>query len=285
LLGPIGQVDLAAGRLTVLGQTVAVATETVFDERIAGGIAGLRSGDPVEVYGLYDAANGQFRASRIEPRASAAQWRVRGPVAALDNTLRTLRIGTATFAWGSASGIPADLAVGRIVRLHLATAPDGAGRFVVTSFGTALRPPPDRDEAELKGLVTAFTSSTAFSVNGLPVDASQASFPDGTAGLRLGARVEVRGRAEAGALIAARVSIETDSQIQDRGFEFKGPIAAVDAVGRTITVRSQLISTARGDLRLDGGTLADLVVGRQVEVRAQLSSTRTQLEATRIVFK
>ncbi|MBL8329181.1 MAG: hypothetical protein JNJ71_10045 [Rubrivivax sp.] len=285
LLGPVATVDTAGSRFTVLGQTVQVSAETVFDERLASGIDSLRAGNGVEVYALFDAASGVYRATRIEPRSPLLQWRVRGIVTALDNSARTLRIGNAVFAWGSAGSVPADLAVGRTVRLPLATTLDASGRYVVSSFATALRPPPDRPEAELNGLITGFSSAAAFSVNGLPVDASGASFPDGTAGLRLGTRVQVKGRAEAGSLIATSVSIETEAQTQERGFDLRGALTAVDSSARTITLRGETISTARPDLRLDGGGLADLSVGRQVEVKAQLNPSRTRLEAVRIVFK
>ncbi len=285
LLGPVSSVDVAGGALVVMGQAVAVSAETVFSDDLTAGLGSVRAGALVEVYGLYDAATAQLRATRIDARSTAANWRIRGVVAALDTAARTLRIGTSTFAWGASVATPADLGVGRSVRLQLATATDLTGRYVVLGFGTARRPPPDREAAELKGLVTAFTSSRAFSVNGIPVDASAASFPNGSAGVVLGARVEVTGRSEAGGLVATAVELESEQQAIDRGFDFKGPIDAVDAAAGTITVRGMLIGTSRSDLRLDNGTRADLVVGRAVEVRAQRAPGAARLEATRIVFK
>ena len=44
LVGPVGAVDLAAGSFTLLGQRVSVDTTTVFDERLASGLAGLSLG-------------------------------------------------------------------------------------------------------------------------------------------------------------------------------------------------------------------------------------------------
>ena len=188
IVGPVQAVNAAAGVITVLGQAVRVAVETVFDERLAGGIAAVSVGQVIEVYALYDADRGAYNATRIEPRSGiVAQWRLRGPVAALDRAAGTLRIGNGTFGFGAAAGVPGDLAAGRFVRLRLATALDAAGRVRVSDFGVALRPPQDRDEARLRGLVTQFTSSTSFNINGLPVDASAATFPNGTAGVRLGA--------------------------------------------------------------------------------------------------
>lgn len=284
VLGPVTRVDTTTNRFTLLGQTVQVGVDTVFDERIGGGLSGLAAGNIVEVFGQYDPAAGLYRATRVESRSGVTAWRLRGVVDALDNSARTLRIGSATIAWGSATSIPADLGVGRVVRIQLSVSTDSAGRYVALTFGTALRTPPDRPDATLEGVVTSFSSTRSFGVNGQTVDASTASFPDGTSALKLGARVTVSGRVEAGTIIATTVSIDSDEKLQERGFEFKGPVQAVSTSARTVTVRGTVISTARSDLRVDGGTLADLVVGRSVEIKATLVDSRTGFEATRITF-
>jgi Domain of unknown function (DUF5666) len=285
LLGAVQSVDAAAGRLTVLGQTVVVAADTVLDEGLSLGLASLTVGSLVEVYAQIDASTGQYVATRIERASSAPFYKLRGLVSAVDSAARTLRIGQTTVLWSAVGSVPGDLAVGQLVRLQLVPAPDANGRWVAQAFGTALRAPPDQPETEFKGLITAFASAQSFSVNGLPVNASSASFPDGVSGLRLGARVEISGRSVAGVLIADKVSIESESKIKERGFEFKGPITALDTTAQTITVRNQVISTARSDLRFDNGVRSDLKLNRDVEVKAQLATSGTRLEATRIVFR
>jgi Domain of unknown function (DUF5666) len=285
IAGPVDAIDRVAGTVIVLGQTVRVALDTVLDERLAGGLAGISAGDSVEVYAQYDAASGSYNATRIEPRAAPAGWHLRGPVAALDTLARTLRIGAASFSYAAAAGVPADLAVGGIVRVQVGRVAGPFGGDVITAFGIGVRTPPDRDEAEVKGRISSFASTADFSVDGLPVDASAASFPDGSVGLRAGVRVEVRGTARGGVLRATRVAIESDDQVRERGFELKGAISAVDTVARRFTLRGQSVGWARADLRLVDGTLADIVVGRELELRAQLSPERTGLEATRIQFK
>jgi Domain of unknown function (DUF5666) len=284
IVGPVAAVDRVAGTLRVLGQTVQVAVETVFDDRLDGGLAAVRVGNIVEVYALYDAATGTYNATRIEPRATAAQWRVRGPIAALDAVGKTMRIGNANFTYAGATDVPVDLSVGAFVRLRLDLLPDASSRFVVRSFGVGVRPPEDRDEARLKGLVTALVSTASFNINGLPVDASGAAFPNGTAGLQLGARAEAEGPVVDGVLRARTVRIESDDDVRDRGFELKGRITSVDAAAQTFVLRGVTVSTARPDLELEGGTLADLTPGREVEVKARLSADRTRLEATEIKF-
>jgi hypothetical protein len=98
-------------------------------------------------------------------------------------------------------------------------------------------------------------------------------------------RVQAEGAMRGGVLRATRVSIETADQVRERGFQLKGSIDSVDAPAKTFTLRGETVSWARADLRLDDGTLADIAIGREVEVKALLAADRTRLEATRIKFK
>ena len=284
ILGPVSAVDTGAGTLTLLGQTVRVGPSTVFDSAFRGGLGSVRVGQTIEVYGQFDAATGGYDATRIEAAGAAAPSHLRGPVAAVDATQRQLRIGALTLGYAAASNVPATLAVGDIVRVRVRLVAGPFGGWVVDAFGTGVRTPDDRDEAELEGRITSFVSTTQFSVNGVPVDASAARFPDGSAGVRAGALVEVSGRLRSGVLIASEVSLEHEDDDGNRGFELKGRIEAVNSGERTFSLRGNVVSWARSDLRLDGGTLADIVVGREVEVRALLAGDRVSLEAKRIEF-
>jgi len=49
-------------------------------------------------------------------------------------------------------------------------------------------------------------------------------------------------------------------------------------------LRGQTVSTTRGDLVYEGGSAADLKVGRKVEVKGKLSADRQRVEASRIKF-
>jgi Domain of unknown function (DUF5666) len=178
-----------------------------------------------------------------------------------------------------------DLAAGQVVRLRLAASTPVNGRFEVAGFGTALRALPNIDDARLKGLVTSFVSSASFSVNGRPVDASTATFPNGSAGLRAGARVEVEGSVRAGVLVARKVTFEEESQGSNQTFELRGPITAVDAAAKTFVVRGLTVGTSRPDLRYENGSAANLVVGRAVEVKGKLSVEGLRIDATSIKFE
>lgn len=285
LVGLVGAVDVAGSSLTLLGQRVTVGTSTVFDDRLGGGLAGLRVAQALEVYAVYDPAGARYRATRIEPASTALILRLRGPLAQVDTAAQTLRIGSTVYSYAGASGIPGNLAAGQFVRLRLALVLLPTPRWVVQSFGTALQPLPDADGVKFEGLISAFTSASVFSVGGRAVDAVGARFPDGSAGLAAGVRVEVEGQLRAGILRASKVEIVSDDEVRDRGFELTGAISAVNPAQATIVLRGVTVSTARIGLRFENGTVANLVVGANVELRGELAADQRTLEATRIKFR
>jgi Domain of unknown function (DUF5666) len=266
LQGLVGRVDVADSSFTILGQRVTVDPTTVFDERLPAGLAGLQVNQPVEVYAVFDGALQRYRATRVEPSTVIAGLRLRG-----------------IYSYASATDVPANLAVGSYVRLRLAPELLRTA-WVVTRFGAALSLLPDSDGSRLEGLITRFTSSSSFEVNGRAVDASGATL-NGSGSLGVGVRLEVEGSIRGGVIRATKLSIKSDGDISDRGFDLFGPITVVNTPPGSIVVRGLTISTTRSDLRFDDGTAADLAVGRRVEVRAQLSADRRSLEATRIRFR
>lgn len=285
LLGPLAALDPASGLLSLLGQSVLVDADTVFDSRLAGGLAGLVPGQWLQVYGAFDAASGSYRASRIEPADGASAFKLRGVVGALDVNARVLNIGGAEFAYSGAAAVPNNLALGAYVKMHLLPAPPETARWTVTSFSSATAAPADGREGHLTGLINSFSSTAAFSVNGQPVTTSGATFSDGTAGIVLGALVEIEGQFQGGVLRATDVGLFSWGA-DDSGVEYdsQGAISSVDAAANSFVLRGLTISTARSDLRIIGGTLADLKPRKRVEVQGLMSSDRKHIDATLIQF-
>jgi Domain of unknown function (DUF5666) len=285
LLGPVTSVDAAGASFSLLGQTVRVGMFTVVDG-VPGGFSALTAGDIVEVHGFIDPGLliDRYVATRIERRSvTPGTWRVRGLVRGLDTAARTLRIGTQTFDL-STVGVPAGLANGQIVRLSLPTT--AAAPWPVSAIAVESRRLDDRDEAELEGIVTAFSSTARFAVNGISVDAAGATFPDGTAGIVPGARVKVEGRAAGGELVAREVELRNDDEVFGDGFDLRDAIAGLDTGATTFSVRGVTVFYGTNPPpRFDDGTVADLANGRRVRVRAQLSPDRTRVVATRIEFE
>jgi hypothetical protein len=280
ILGPVEAIDRALGRLTVLGQSVAVVASTVFDDALAMGLAAVNVGDLLEVHGGFDAAAGRTVATRIERRASATAYKLRGVIGGVSLVDRTLTIGNALVDWsGAAPANPSTTLVpGALIRVVLSPTRSGTA-WRATSLAIVTPMLADRDRVEVEGRITAFTSAQRFEVAGLPVDASAASFPDGTVAIVLGAKVEVKGSARGGVIVAQVVEVERDDDAS--GFELHGTIAAVDPVAQRLVVRGITVAWSAAT-QFDGGSAADLLVGREVEIRGSLSADGTRLDATLI---
>lgn len=285
VLGPVDAVDTTAGIVTVLGQTVLVTTSTVFDDTLAGGLAALSVGAVVEVYGTLDPANGRIVATRIEAEDSATAYKLRGRIADVDTTASTFSINGTVISYAGlpAAQVPPGLANGQLVRVRLQTAQVG-GQWVATALRGGRRWPDAILEAKLEGIVTAFSSLSSFSVNGLPVNAATASFPDGTAGIVLGARVEVTGSIVDGVMQASKVEIEERRLPGPRHWDLRGEIGNLNTTDKTFALRGITVWYG-GTVDFRDGTEATLANGVRVRVRGPLATDRTRLEATRIDFR
>jgi len=279
LLGPVTSTDPANSRLTVLGQPVRLTPATVV-EGVAGGASALQVGDVVEVFGFFADING-YVATRVERRSAApAAYRVRGLVRSLDGVAKTLRIGLQVFDL-NAVGVPAGLGNGQFVRLALRTAQVG-GRWPVTAIAVEDPNAGDRGDAEVEGLITALTSAAQFSVNGVRVDASAIA---AVAGLAEGVRVEVRGRSVAGVLLAASVTVRSDSDVFNEGVDIRAAIDSVDTAAQTFTLRDiTVFYGTQPPPRFDNGSAADLKATARVRVRGTLAADRVRVIAERIEF-
>ena len=290
IIGPVSAIAVDGSSLIVLGETVQVNPATLFDDSLVGGLKALAAGTSiVEVHGVLDVATGIYTATRIEPKPNAAFFKLRGVVSNIDKTAHTFKIGTGTetISYDAiAATVPVALDNGLLVRVRLQTV-EVAGRWIATAVVSAVRKLEDHDEAELEGTITASTFETdkKFSVNGIAVDASGATFPSGSTGIVLGARVEVSGSAVKGVVIATRVTVETEHEREAQGFELHGAISALDATAKTFVLRGVTVSFADSTVEFRKGTAADLANGKQVEVKGVRSADGTTLTATRISFE
>jgi Domain of unknown function (DUF5666) len=285
IVGPVSAISTTTTpqTLTVLDETVEVSSTTVFDNSLVGGIAAIQVGDILAVHALFDTASGHYLAKRIEPDPAATVFKVRGIVANLDAAAMTFMVGSALIDF---SGVPAaslpTLANGLRVRVRLQTAKNSAGAWVAISIQADRQQMEDRDEAEVRGTITDFTSTASFSVNGLPVDASKAAFPDGTAGIVKGAMVEVEGAIVNGVLVASKVELEDRHHDNDAN-ELHGAISNLDTTAQTFVVRGVTVHYSATTVFKDG-TQANLANGVMVEVKGMLSADGTTVEAASIEF-
>lgn len=286
IVGPVTAIDSANAGLTVLGQAVDVVATTVFDDSLSGGISALSVGDVIEVYALFDASAQRYRATRIELKSGITVFQLRGVVAGLNTTTRTFTIGGETVSYLALPGsdVPAGLANGSIVRVDLQATPAGGLRTALR-IRNAVVLPENRDEVRIDGLITTFRSATDFSVDGVGVDASRASFPDGTAGLGVGTRVALRGTVDSGVLAASLVRIKSQDQVNSDGFDLRGLISSIDRTAMRFVLRGVNVDYSGTAIEYKDGTAADLGVLVSVEVRGRLAGNGNGLIATRITFK
>ena len=285
IVGPVGAINTTASTVVVLGQTVLVTTSTVFDDTLSGGLSALTAGKVVEVFGILDPANNRVVATRIEAEDGATAYKLRGQIKNLDTTAKTFTINGQVISYAGlpAAQVPAGLTNGQIVRVLLQTVQVG-GAWVATALRGGLRLPDGRPEAHVEGVITVFTSTSNFEINGLKIDASRATFPDGNADIILGARVEVDGSINNGVLVATKVEVADRRKLELRLLELRGELGNLNTSAKTFALRGVTVWYG-GTVEYVGGTAATLANGGRVEVKGVLSSDRTRLEARRIEFK
>ena len=287
LLGPIDSINTSAtpNTLVVLGQTVQITATTFFDDNLT--LSTLRVNDIVEVHGFVDPVTHRLTATRIESKdpVKVKAFKLQGTVKALVNTstVKTFQIGPLTISFAAPVNIPASLVLANdmLVRVRLATTPATGTRTALKIRAVELEDEhKNRDEAEVEGTITAFTSSSKFSVNGLPVDASGAAFPNGTAGIVLRARVEVEGSLVNGVLVATKVKL--DDENDQLKFELHGTVSKLTPTTFTLTSSGGLAVNVTYSSTL----ISNLADGSRVEVKGVASTPGTNtIKATRIKFE
>lgn len=285
LIGPIGAIDAAGQTIEVLQQAVRITPATVFGDGLPAGLASLQAGMVVEVFAQLDSASNRYAATRIELRSAAASYAVRGTVGQVDAGARTFTLGALVVDYSQVSASDAARVVaGATVRVRLQTSPTGAGIWRATSVSSGQRSIADADEAHIEGRISALESAQRFSIDGVPIDATAAAFPDGTGAIVLGARVSVEGSARGGVVLAKEVHVEGEEDESNSTYEVHGTIQSIDAVGKTMVVRGLTIDFS-GAVNFENGTVDDLRVGRSIEVEAVLQPNGVGLIARKISFE
>lgn len=281
-VGPVASVAADGSSFVMLGQTVDLKPETVRDDSLPTDVAAW-AGLVVEVHGVVDATTGHIVATRVEDKADAAFYKLRGVIADLDTTAKTFKIGDALISYANVADadLPALFDNGLKVRVRLQTTQvDGA--WVAVTIRSGVRKVEDHDVARLRGTVTAFTDETHFEVNGVAVDASSARIDNGP--VSLGARVEVRGKATDGTVVATRVKVLAEDDDAIRGIELHGTIGNLDTTAKTFELRGVKVDYS-GTVIFKDGAEANLANDVQVEVKGRLSSDRSTLTAVLIEFE
>ena len=276
LQGPVDSKAADSKSIIVLGQTVKISATTFFEDGLS--LATLAVGAVVEVHGFVDPVSNNLTATRIESKPNAKVFKLQGTVSALNTApaVKTFKLGTLTISYLTAV-VPSSLTLanGSVVRVRLALTP-------LTGTRTALKvqkfeiEKEDRNEAEVEGIITAFTSTALFSVNGLQVNAGNIVVP---AGVKLGARVEVEGSVVNGVLVAKKVKLEDGEDAAK--FELHGTPLSLNTVAKTFVLRGVTVNYGTATFA-NGATATSLsIVGIKLEVKG-VPSAGNIIVATRI---
>ncbi len=280
-IGPVTELDVVAGTLTVLGQSVTVTNTTYFSGNPgAAGLDGLTDGDIVRVSGLVDAAD-RISATRIDLLAGVTRFELQGIARDVDVGQQQFRIGGLIVDYASASvvdGFPGGQPeTGDLVRVE-GTAFGPASELIADELVLRTRDLSgnEDDEAEIQGFITAFAGPTDFEVGGIPVTTDgNTDFEGGnSADLGLNVRVEVEGRIDANGVVLAE---EIEFEEEDNDLQIEADVDAVDAAAGTLIV---LGITVHADGLTD---LDDIDPGDCAKVRGfESPQTPGQMIATRL---
>jgi hypothetical protein len=268
VLGPVTQVDTSASTFIVLGQTVRITASTLLDSSIQpADITGLQSGTIVEVSGFAD-STGVLVASRVDVKATTSQLQVKGIIQTLDTTGHTFRINGLTVDDSSAV-ITGTLASGSTVLVQGTTVSSG-GVLLATRIQVFPSPRGTANEhADIQGIITTFTSSADFVVNGQHVTTNAATnFVLHNVTLGPDVEVDVQGQFDStGTLVAQQVRVRPQSQNL-----VSGAVESVMAASNTVTILGVTVTTStstefqdESSQNVRGFSLANVQVGDFVE--------------------
>lgn len=280
--GPIDGIDLLSNSLVVMNQTVIVDMFTKFEN--AGSLADLRENDMVEVSGLL-AADGTIQATLIERRSEGfepdvTEIELKGSIGGLNTSTKTFLIGTQIVNYSGAEFedmIEAELANGLFVEAKGTR--DLSGVLNATEIEKedgGLGELEAGLEVEIEGLVTDFTSPSAFSVNGQAVITTLLTqFEGGTADdIHLNTRLEVKGKINENSVLVAE-----EIEFRQNKFMMNADVETTDVSARTVTLLGQtLVLNDLTEMKdesfeeIEDLSLSDIQPGDRLEIKGSVSS-------------
>jgi len=282
--GSVDSVDAAHQTLTVLGQTVLISAGTIFDPGIQPtDITGIAKNARVEVSG-YANSLGQIVASRIQLAPTGDALRVQGVVRGLDAAALTFQVNSLVVDYSGAT-LTGTLGNGRTVAVQ-GTKLTGNSELDATAVQVVPALGGEADsEGDIAGVITAFTSNAAFTVQSVQVTTNASTrFQLNGVTLGVNVRVEVEGSFDAsGDLVATSVVATPEGAGLVRGTVASLPTPTsvmVDGVTVVTSAATELEDNSSQMLR--PFTFSDLNVGDYIEARGTMGSGAT-LDATLLI--
>ena len=273
--GIIDAVDPVNKTITVMGQIVRIEDNVTrlnddnAQKVFADGTFAV--GQRVEVNGFVDDTGG-IRASRVAKKTTG-EFTVKGFVVTSGASSFGLGLtpgGAATLAVNGT--LPAGAAVGSIVEVKAAAAPNG-GAVTATLVKLEDNIGATGEKAKVEGIVISGDLAGGFVINGQKVLTSATTVFEGglSADFAVGVKVEAEGPLDANrAIVASKITFRSNIKIE-------ADVSAISATSLTLIGQTVAIN---GFTRLDTG----IIVGTHVEVRAVLDRNGNLL-ATRVVSR
>lgn len=288
------------GTINVMGQTVTINIDTVFDsDSLLASIGDLNVNDIVEVSGFAD-GRGNILATRIETKDAAEDIELKGLVSNLDTNVMTFTIGSLTIDYSAAAELPSNLDNNLYVEVKTETALSGNlnDGFVLSASKVEIEDDGDMDidgdegdELEVQGLVSDVTE-TSFRFNGQLVEFSSLDIDDdfNLDSLVDGMMITVEGYIDAnGDFVVKEIEEDHDSEL-----EVEGTVTAKSET--SVTVSSNSVETTfviNNDTRMideqDEGvtplhyfSLLDVAIGDFVEVKYYVDTNTNDNVATEL---
>lgn len=259
-----------ANGFVVAGMTIQTTGNTVFDGVSAA--SQLVSGQTVAVWGLQTGTDGsRWSATRVAVIPGDVPM-VSSGLVGVSGTQRQMNGQALT------GDLVKDLSVGALVRVQGTQAADGKGIAVasVKSLGVAALIQ-GQGEVEIEGYVTSIASASRFTIGGIDVDASGASYKPSGAVITLGARVEIHATWASRVLKATTVELEDEQKLEEA--ELSGTVTTFTSVSNFV-LRSQRCDASSATFK--DGKAADLKAGVKVIVKGTKAGDR--LNVTTLEF-
>ncbi len=286
------------GTINVMGQTVEITIDTVFDSNILNTIDELSINDIVEVSGYSD-GNGNVLATRIETKRDKDKVELKGFVSGLNVSNLTFKIGAMVVDYSSAFEVPGNLIDGLLVEVKTQSPLEGSlvDGFTLIASKVEIEESDGADdesgdEIKRQGLVTDVTDST-FLFNGELIEIASLKINDDfdIQTLRDGLLITVEGSIDANGVFI----IKKIEDYQSSKFELKGEVSAktentvnliINGVETTFIVNN---TTRMHDKQneeiasLHYFSLADVALGEFVEIKYYVDDSSGDNIATELV--
>ncbi len=283
------------GAINVMGQTVEITIDTVFDSDRLNIIDELSINDVVEVSGYSD-GNGNVLATRIETKRDIDKVELKGYVNELNAISLTFKIGALVVDYRLAVELPSNLIDGLLVEVKTQSPLEGSlidgFTLIASKIEIEESDGENGDEIERQGLVTDVTDST-FLFNGELVEIASLKVGDDfdIQILKDGLLITVEGYIDTNGVFI----IEKIEDYKSSKFELKGEVSVktentvsliVNAVETTFVVNN---TTRMHDKQneeiasLHYFSLADVALGEFVEIKYYVDDNSGDNIATELV--